>query len=207
MHPSSLYRSQAADEALALAATRGFGVVTAQLEGLFGAHVPFVLAGEDTLHLHLHRGNPLAKRGTQQDIDVMVIVSLCDAYVSPDWYNMGPDQVPTWVYGAVHIHGTLSALPDEALEPMLADLSAEFENRLDKTPWTLAKMSDKPKQALMRAIQPFEVKVSAVEATDKFAQNKPAEALGHLGQHISSSLGANLGMVEQRIEAHRKAKS
>ena len=207
MHPSSLYRTQEQEEALALASARGFGVVMAQLSGLYGAHVPFVLSDANTLHLHLHRGNPLAKAVDESPQEVMVIVSLCDAYVSPDWYNMGPDQVPTWIYGAVHIHGTMRALSDVALEPMLADLSAEFEQRLDKKPWTLAKMSDKPKHALMRAIQPFEIAIRAVEATDKFAQNKPAEALTSLGHHIPSSLGSNLDVVGQRIDAHRKAKS
>lgn len=200
MHPNSLYRHQDTAETLALARMRGFGVVTANIDGLFGAHVPFVLTSDDQLHLHLHRGNPLAKAASKAPVPVMVIISLCDAYVSPDWYGLGPDQVPTWIYGAVHLHGTLTALPDAALEPMLAELSATFEARLaPKLPWTLDKMSDKPKQALMRAIQPFEMAISKVEATDKFAQNKPIEALERLAAHIETSVGSNLSAVKARL--------
>ena len=31
-------------------------------------------------------------------------VNGADAYVSPDWY-VSPDQVPTWLYQAVHLTG------------------------------------------------------------------------------------------------------
>jgi len=203
MHPNSIYRNQEETEALALAVGRGFGVVSAQLDSLFGAHVPFVLHGSDHLHLHLHRGNPLAKATSKQPISVMLIVSLCDAYVSPEWYGMGADQVPTWIYGAVHIYGMLHALPDNALEPMLATLSEEFETRLaPKKPWTLEKMSEKAKLGLMRAIQPFELSIERVESTDKFAQNKPIEALESLADQVDQSFGANLDAVEARIRHH-----
>ena len=204
MHPNSIYRRQPEAEALQAALDRGFGVVTAQLETLFGAHVPFIAGTDGTLHLHLHRGNALAKAASQAKVPVMLIVSLCDAYVSPDWYGLGPDQVPTWVYGAVHIHGTLSALPDAALEPMLANLSTEFEGRLPKQPWTLEKMGEKAKQALMRAIQPFALTITSIESTDKFAQNKPAEALEALADAIPGAFGAQLDLVEQRVRHHQQ---
>ena len=208
MHPNSTYRKQTDQEALELAEQRGFGVITAQLEGLFGAHVPFLVSG-DRVHLHLNRANPLAKAAREQSTDVMLIVSLCDAYVSPEWYDMGPDQVPTWIYAAVHIHGTLRPLPDETLEPLLSKLSAKFEARLTpKMPWTLDKVSEKAKLGLMRAIQPFELEISEVEATDKFAQNKTVEALDHLAPFIAQdSFGANTDMAAARVAHHRDMKS
>ena len=35
----------------------------------------------------------------------LMAVNGADAYVSPDWY-VSPDQVPTWLYQAVHLTGT-----------------------------------------------------------------------------------------------------
>ena len=206
MHPNSVYRQQDDTDALALATKRGFGVVTAQLDTLFGGHVPFVQVGE-RLHLHFHRGNPLAKAASKAPVPIMLIVSLCDAYVSPDWYAMD-DQVPTWIYGAVHIHGTLKALPDEALESLLIRLSDTFEARLAPKPiWTMDKMTEKAKIALMRAIQPFEIEIEKVESTDKFAQNKPVEALESLAKDVPNSFGANLDLVTERVLYHAKAKA
>lgn len=69
MHPNSIYRQQDDLDALGAATERGFGVVTAQLDTLFGAHVPFVQIGE-RLHLHFHRGNPLAKAATKDPVQV-----------------------------------------------------------------------------------------------------------------------------------------
>ena len=208
MHPNSIYHTLSETDALALAGQRGFGVVTAQLDILFGAHVPFVLDGEERLLLHLHRGNALAKAVRAEPLEVMVIVSLCDAYVSPEWYGLGPDQVPTWLYGAVHLHGLMQALPDQELEPLLGRLTEEFEGRLaPKPPWTLDKMGDAPKAALMRAIQPFEILLDGVEATDKFAQNKPPTALDALAERLPQSFGAGVDQVAERVQraARRQA--
>ena len=208
MHPNSIYHSLGETDALALAGQRGFGVVTAQLDILFGAHVPFILDGEERLLLHLHRGNALAKAVRAEPLEVMVIVSLCDAYVSPEWYGLGPDQVPTWLYGAVHLHGLMQALPDQELEPLLMRLTEEYEGRLaPKPPWTLDKMGDAPKAALMRAIQPFEILLDGVEATDKFAQNKPPTALDALAERLPQSFGAGVDQVAERVQraARRQA--
>lgn len=116
--------------------------------------------------------------------------------------------MPTWIYGAVHIHGRLSALPDEALEPLLVRLSDTFEARLAPKPiWTMDKMTDKAKTALMRAIQPFEIEIDKIESTDKFAHNKPVEALEGLAENLPSSFGANLDLATDRVRHHAKAKA
>ena len=160
--------------------------------------------------LHLQRVNPLAKAVTQDPTPVMLIVSLCDAYVSPKWYEMD-NQVPTWLYGAVHLHGTLHALDDASLEPLLIDLSDKFEQRLhpQKT-WSFSKVSDKVKTGLMRAIQPFGFTIDRVEATDKFAQTKPAAALKSLASAVQSHsfvFGAHVDLVVERVRCHAHQKS
>ena len=48
-----------------------------------------------------------------------------DAYVSADWYA-SPDQVPTWLYQAVHLTGPVRALHGDELGPHLDVLSAKL---------------------------------------------------------------------------------
>ena len=43
MHPNASYREQPEQEVIALADRRGFGVLTAKLQTLFGVHVLFVV--------------------------------------------------------------------------------------------------------------------------------------------------------------------
>ncbi len=104
----------------------------------------------------------------------MLIVSGPDAYISPDWYGV-PDQVPTWNYVAVHLRGTLHALPDDALRPHLDAVTAHFEaHLLPKKPWVADKMTEGVMERMMRGIRPFRLEISAVDSTVKLNQNKDA---------------------------------
>ncbi len=66
----------------------------------------------------------------------LLAVTGANAYVSADWY-VSPDQVPTWLYQAVHLTGPVRRLSDDELGVQVDGLSAKFENRLlPKKPWT-----------------------------------------------------------------------
>ncbi len=59
---------------------------------------------------HVARNNPLAKLADGKSHWLMAVLG-ADAYVSADWY-VSPDQVPTWLYQAVHLTGTVRMLSD-----------------------------------------------------------------------------------------------
>jgi hypothetical protein len=63
----------------------------------------------------------------------LMTVNGADAYVSADWYA-SPDQVPTWLYQAVHLTGCVEVLPDHELGPHLEMLAAKFEGWLAPKP-------------------------------------------------------------------------
>jgi transcriptional regulator len=99
-------------------------------------------------------------------------VNGADAYVSPDWY-ISPDQVPTWLYQAVHLTGTVRALSDSELGPHLDVLSAKFESRLaPKPPWTSSKMTAGRLDAMKKAIVGLVMSVDEVEGSFKLNQHK-----------------------------------
>lgn len=162
--------------ALAFADARGFGTICA-FDGRkpIGSAVPFCLAyGNDgTPHLafHLARQNPLLKLADGVTPWAMAITG-ADAYVSADWYA-SPDQVPTWLYQAVHLTGPARLLSDRELGPHLDALSARFESWLaPKRPWTSDKMAAGRLDAMKKAIVGVVMAVDEVEGSFKLNQHK-----------------------------------
>jgi transcriptional regulator len=94
------------------------------------------------------------------------------AYLSPDWYA-SPDQVPTWLYQAVHLTGTVRKQSDDELGRHLDALSAKFENWLaPKPPWLASKMTAGRLDAMKKAIVGLVMTVEAVEGSFKLNQHK-----------------------------------
>ncbi len=191
MHPNPIFRRKPDDKNLAFAQSRGFGIVTVVNDSKpLASHIPFIINGT-TIAAHMVRSNPILKL-LDEPHEALLMVSGPDAYISPDWYGVD-DQVPTWNYVAVHIRGVLRRLPDEALLPHLQALSAQFEARLAKSPWTIDKMNDEALAKLMRMIVPVEMSVESVEGTWKLSQNKSdAVRLAAADGLASSDVGVEL---------------
>jgi transcriptional regulator len=161
---------------LGFAQARGFGTVCAWGGNKpVASSVPFVLTSADDgtplVAFHVARGNPLAglADGTSS---WLLAVNGADAYVSADWY-LSPDQVPTWLYQAVHLTGPVRKLSDGELGPHLDALSAKFENWLaPKPPWTSSKMPAARLDAMKKAIVGLVMTVEKVEGSFKLNQHK-----------------------------------
>jgi len=161
---------------LAFAQARGFGTVTAW-DGRkpVASALPFYLtyADDGTPHaaFHVARNNPLIKFADGKSHWLMTALG-ADAYVSADWY-VSPDQVPTWLYQAVHLTGTVRTMSDSELGPHLEALSARFESWLaPKPPWAMAKVTAARLDALKKAIVGLIMSVDEVEGSFKLNQHK-----------------------------------
>jgi transcriptional regulator len=189
MHPNPAFRGAPDARNLDFARARGFGTLTVNgPEGPIAAHVPFILAPDGaSAALHLARSNPILGV-LDPTAAALLAVTGPDAYISPDWYGMD-GQVPTWNYVAVHLRGTLRRLPEADLRPHLAALSATFEGRLDKRPWTPGKLDEDALARLERMIVPVMLDVARIDGTWKFSQNKPVEA------RLAASAGVRAGTV------------
>lgn len=162
--------------ALAFAEARGFGTVCAW-DGArpIASALPFCLDygddGTPRLTFHMARPNALLRLADGVTPWAMA-VNGADAYVSPDWY-VSPDQVPTWLYQAVHLTGPVRLLADRELGPHLDALSAKFESwLLPKPPWTTAKMTAARLDAMKKAIAGVVMTVQEVEGSFKLNQHK-----------------------------------
>jgi transcriptional regulator len=161
---------------LAFAEARGFGTICAW-EGTkpIASSLPFYLAfaddGTPQMAFHVARHNPLVKLADGTSSWLMA-VNDADAYVSADWY-VSPDQVPTWLYQAVHLTGTVRKLSDHELGPHLDVLSAKFENWLaPKPPWMSSKMTAGRLAAMKQAIVGLVMTVEEIEGSFKLNQHK-----------------------------------
>jgi transcriptional regulator len=175
MYTPPMFKSDRA-AGLAFAEARGFGTACAW-DGSkpIASALPFYLsyAADGTPHaaFHVARHNPLVKLadGTSS---WLLAANGADAYVSADWY-VSPDQVPTWLYQAVHLTGPVRMLSDDELAVQIDTLSAKYENwLLPKTPWTSAKMTAPRLEALKKMIVGLVMTVEEVEGSFKLNQHK-----------------------------------
>jgi transcriptional regulator len=161
---------------LAFAEARGFGTACAwDGNKPIASSLPFYLSfgadGTPQAMFHLARQNPLLKLADGVS-SWLLAVNGPDAYVSADWY-VSPDQVPTWLYQAVHLTGPVRMLSDDELTVQVDTLSAKFENwLLPKRPWTSAKMTAPRLEALKKAIVGLVMTVDEVEGSFKLNQHK-----------------------------------
>jgi transcriptional regulator len=161
---------------LAFAQARGFGLFCAS-DGArpIASSLPFVLKstadGTPQIAFHVARGNPLARLADART-GWLLAVNGADAYVSPDWY-VSPDQVPTWLYQAVHLTGPVRAMTEAELGLELDALSAKFERWLaPKPPWTSAKVAAGRMATLKKAIIGLVMTVEDIEGSFKLNQHK-----------------------------------
>lgn len=161
---------------LAFAEARGFGLVCACAgQEPIASLAPFYLSygadGTPEAWFHVARQNPLASLADGSSRWLLAITG-ADAYVSADWY-VSPDQVPTWLYQAVHLAGPVRVLCDDELALQIDTLSAKFENRLlPKKPWTSGKMAAGRLEAMKKAIVGLSMSVEEIEGSFKLNQHK-----------------------------------
>ena len=141
-----------------------------------------VVDGRVRLRGHLARPNPLWRMAP---CDVLAIVPLADAYVSPSWYATKAEHgkvVPTWNYEVVHAHGTLRSHDDAGwLDAFVRELTERHESGRPE-PWAVDDAPAEFVQTLLRGIVGIEIEVTRLEGKRKLSQNRPeGDQLGVVG--------------------------
>jgi transcriptional regulator len=175
MHPNSTFRWEDRVAMRELVSALGFGALFAATpDGPRVAQVPVVWLDENTLGLHLARGNGIVRH--LDGATALFVAQGPDGYISPDWYGLDNNQVPTWNYVSVELEGTMRRMEHEALVAQVDQLTAEQEAKLDKAPWTRAKMDPALFDKMTSAITGFRLEITAWRGTLKLGQNKPEAA-------------------------------
>jgi transcriptional regulator len=169
-----------------LVAELGFGALFCTTpDGPRVAQVPVVWLDETTLGLHLARGNGIVRH--LDGATALFVAQGPDGYVSPDWYGLDHNQVPTWNYVAVELEGMMRRMEHDALVAQVDQLTAQQEGRLDKTPWTRSKMDPAMFDKMTSAIIGFRLEIAAWRGTLKLGQNKPEAARRSAADGVEAS--------------------
>lgn len=176
MHPHPAFRWEDQEAMRGFVAQLGFGTLFAATpDGPRVAHVPVVWLDDRTLGLHVARGNGIARH--LEGATGLFTAHGPDAYVSPDWYGLGTNEVPTWNYVSVELEGRMVRMSRDALVAQVDTLSHEQERRLAPKPeWTRAKTDPALIEKMLGAIIGFRLEVQAWRGTRKLGQNKPEAA-------------------------------
>lgn len=178
-------------------------LVVMTADGLDANHLPFELLqsddGNTRLIAHVARANPIWQQLRNGDAG-LVIFRAEDAYISPSWYPSKHEthqQVPTWNYRVVHVHGQVSIRDDEKfVRGVVGRLTRTHEGRSNpQAPW---KMSDAPEEYMQRmlgSIVGIEIAVTRMEGKFKLSQNKDARDRNGAIQALEAS--AQTAMAQQ----------
>jgi transcriptional regulator len=206
MYTPPPFRSDRA-ASLAFAGARGFGTVCAY-DGAkpVASSLPFCLEylsdGTPSAAFHVARGNVLASLADGKS-NWLFAVNGADTYISPDWYA-SPDQVPTWLYQAVHFSGPVRTMTDQELGAHLDALSAKFESWLaPKPPWTTSKMTAGRREAMMKAIVGLVMTVEDIEGSFKLNQHKSDVDYAAIAIELSRQGDADAQAIGKRMVALR----
>lgn len=187
MHPNSAFRWEDRAALRSFAEAVGFGMLFAATpDGPRVAHIPFVFLDADRVGFHVARGNGITKHLDGRD--ALLVVNGPDGYVSPDWYELDNNQVPTWNYLAVEFEGPVSRMETAGLVDQMDRLTATHESRLSpKQVWTRGKMDGGRFEKMLDAIQGFELRISGWRGTAKLGQNKTEAARLNAARGAESS--------------------
>lgn len=152
-------------------------LVTATAGGLVASHVPVIVeeAGERVLiQAHIARANDHWKHLEGAGASLAIFQGPSN-YVSPSWYPTKAETgkvVPTWVYIAIHAHGRVRAVHEEAwLRRHIAALTDRHEAGRP-VPWEVEDAPESFVGALVRGIVGLEMEVSRLEGAWKLNQHK-----------------------------------
>ena len=176
MHPNPKFRWQDRDAMRDFVRAIGFGqLFAATPDGPRVAQVPVVFESDDVLAFHIARGNGIARH--LDGATGLFSVLGPDGYVSPDWYGLGPDEVPTWNYVAVELEGHVTRMSRDELLVQIDALSHANETPLAPKPeWRRDKADPAKIDKMLDAIIGFRLRVTAWRGTTKLGQNKPEAA-------------------------------
>lgn len=184
------------DELLAFMAGRGAGHVIAAHgpAGLDATLLPLLVdpgppPGWGRLVGHLAKANPMA-RSLDGAVDVLVIFTGADTYVSPSWYPSKAEDdevIPTWNYEVVHARGVLRPVDDPAwLREHVGHLVDHHEAR-SAEPWSVDDAPEGFVASMARGILGFEIELTEVVGKRKLSQNRPPEDVAAVRKALAAS--------------------
>ena len=151
-------------------------------------HIPTILDRTrgrfGTIRAHISAQNPqkAAFDGAHQAV---IVFRGPHGFISPSWYAVREQVVPTWNFGVVHASGKPRLITDrDKAYDLLATLIRTNERRVGSTTYDFAAQPREYVDRQMQGISPFEFEIEALEGKFKLGQERSegdrAGVLDHL---------------------------
>ena len=170
------FKNENLDEVKDFIRQNSFGILINAVDGKFwGSHIPLELetemgGEEEVLYGHIAKANIQLSEVVDQ-APVLAIFNGPHSYVSSSWYNH--ENVPTWNYIAVHIHGQIELVSGDELYYSLKKLVDKYEQNSEH-PVAMETMSANTLKQ-MRGIIGFKIRIESIKAAYKLSQNRNKE--------------------------------
>lgn len=143
---------------------------------------------------HMARANPQWQAFAQGH--TIAVFHGPHAYISPSWYAQPAQNVPTWNYATVHVHGVPQLIEDAADKLALIDRTTALFESGNATPWT-REVSGERLDKMLGAIVAFRMPITVIEAKFKMNQNRtPADRAKVIAQLRDSTHPDLLAMAD-----------
>ena len=150
-------------------------------DGLVASHYPVMVEEGDAISLVSHFGRPDDQLHELGRHEVLVIVQGPHDYVSPSWYPPG-EVVPTWNHVTAHLYGVPEILDDEENYQVLSRLTDHFEH--DRPGGRSLSEDEAGSRRTARGTVGLRLRVTRFDARAKLSQNKPAEVVETIAEHL-----------------------
>lgn len=166
------------------------------------SHLPVIVLSDANGGLeiiaHCARANPHWRELKEVGM-AKVIFQGPHGYISPTWYELAKDNVPTWNYAVVHAKGSVELIEEPKVAySMMNKMVNNFEAN-SAFPWILP--DNEPEvNDLMRAIVVFKIKNVMLESKFKLSQNRsPAERNNVIQELNKNSKTTNLALYMEKV--------
>jgi transcriptional regulator len=170
-----------------------FAALVTPVEGRIEiTHAPMLLRDDGpqmVLESHVARGNP-HWRALDEGAQSVAIFQGPQDYVSPSWYpskSLHGKVVPTWVYIAVHAHGVLEPMQEEAWLRAHLERLTERNEAGRQAPWAVSDAPDGFVRSLSRGIVGLQLTVERLEGAWKVNQHKAPPDRAGTGRGLRQS--------------------
>lgn len=194
MYVPPQYRLTDIEEVERFLAQNAFGILVSRGSGRpLATHIPLLLErdsnGQAWIVGHLAKAN-VHWKDFETNPEVLAIFNGPHAYISSSWY--AEEEVPTWNYIAVHVHGRIEMLDEQRLYESLDKLVNKYEKD-SKTPIRLQDLSSRTMHQI-RGIVGFRIRIVEIHAASKLSQGREADHPRIIGE-----LEARKGLMDQDI--------
>lgn len=207
MYTPKSYRLDNIEEVQSLIEAHNFAILINTVDDRpWATHIPLSLShndsGDDLLIGHIAKANQQWKYFSE-DREVLAVFSGPQTYISSSWYDH--ESAPTWNYSAVHVYGKISIISEKELRDHLKTLMQQHEKKMNQ-PVNYDDMSHQYIEREIKNIVGFEIKITEIQATAKYSQDKDKKNFDNITQHLEQSNKPNDQAVAKTMKQRKNKK-